>query len=80
MAVHTNAVELQRTINCHVVGCTPGVRKAVGKCKDAGEMSDKSCVLIRSLLPTGSQDLHGDRGLVTSCRVNSHPSWGGPAC
>lgn len=79
MAEHTNAVELQRTVNCHVMGRVHGVRKAVGECKNAGKCQTR-LVLIRSLLPTGPQDLHGDSGLVTSCRVNSHLNWGGLAC
>lgn len=79
MAAHTNAVEPQRTTNCHVIGCVLGVRKAVGKCKNSGKCQT-SLVLIRRLLPIGLQDLHGDRGLATSCRVNSLLRWGGLAC
>lgn len=79
VSAHTNAVEPQRTTNCHVIGCVRGVRKAVGKCKNSGKCQT-SLVLIRRLLPIGLQDLHGDRGLATSCRVNSRLHWGGLAC
>lgn len=48
MAVHTNAAEQQRTINCHVVECVDGGREAVGKCKNVQENVKQVLVFIRS--------------------------------
>lgn len=48
MALHTNAAEQQRTINCHVVEWVDGGRKAVGLCKNVQENVKQALVFIRS--------------------------------